>query len=678
VASQTPVSAKPFDDIDRRCVDAIRVLSIDAVQNANSGHPGLPLGAAPMAYVLWQRYLRFDPNDPDWADRDRFVLSAGHGSMLLYSLLHLFGYDVSMEQIRDFRQWGSITAGHPEFGMTPGVEATTGPLGQGTANAVGMAVAERMLAHRFGVTDHFTYALVSDGDVMEGIAAEAASLAGHLGLGRLIYLYDSNDVTLDGPARLAMSEDVAARYEAQGWHVQSVEDGDRDLEAIDAAITRAKDETSRPSLIVVKTTLGFGSPNKAGKAAAHGAPLGEEEVALTRETLGWSAPPFEMPSEVLERCREAAARGAALRGEWTTAFTAFEQEQPESAVAWRQALVCELPPGWDDDLPAWEGGSGEQMAPDGPATRVASGKALNAIAARVPWLAGGDADLSSSTKTALANEPSFDGTTGAGRNLHFGVREHAMGSIANGMLYHGGVRPYVSTFFCFSDYMRPSMRLASLSELPAIYVFTHDSVGVGEDGPTHQPVEQLMALRTMPNLLVFRPADANETVAAWRSTMLHRESPVALVLSRQGLPVYAPGGDRTASDVACGAYVLADAPGAKPRVILLATGSEVSVAMQARARLLDEGIACRVVSMPCWELFARQDQAYQDSVLPPEVTARVSVEAGVTLGWERWVGSGGACVGVDRFGASAPGPEVMTRLGIHADAVAGAATRLLR
>ncbi|MEZ4366909.1 MAG: transketolase [Kofleriaceae bacterium] len=537
-------------------INTIRTLSIDAIQRANSGHPGLPLGCAPMAYALWQRHLRHDPSAPSWPDRDRFVLSAGHGSMLLYSLLHLSGYELPMAELEAFRQWGSKTAGHPEYGLTPGVEATTGPLGQGTANAVGMALAERYLATLFNrpghtIVDHHTFALVSDGDVMEGVAAEAAALAGHLGLGKLIYLYDANEITLDGPLSLIMSEDVGARYAACGWQVLHVADGDRDVDGLDRAIAEAKADAARPSIIIIKTTIGFGSPKKAGTSSAHGSPLGAAEVAATKAQLGWDPERhFHVPAEVAAHMREPGARGAAEHAAWRKRFTAWRAAHPALATQWDAAMAGELPAGWDAELPSWK--AGEAIA-----TRAASGKVLAAAAKGIPWLLGGDADLGGSTKTIV---PGGDyGRGGEGRNLRFGVREHAMGAIANGLAYHGGIHPFVATFFVFSDYMRPAVRLAALCHLPVTYVWTHDSIGLGEDGPTHQPVEHLMALRAMPNLAVVRPCDANETVAAWRYALTRTDGPVALVLSRQDLPTVtaagAPGAER-------GAYVLAggDAP----------------------------------------------------------------------------------------------------------------------
>ncbi|HXO21262.1 MAG TPA: transketolase [Thermoanaerobaculia bacterium] len=663
--------------IEELAVDTIRTLAIDAVQKADSGHPGLPLGAAPMAYVLWQRHLKHNPRDPQWPDRDRFVLSAGHGSMLLYCLLHLTGYDLTMDDLKSFRQWGSRTPGHPEWGMTPGVEATTGPLGQGTANAIGMAIAERLLAARFNrpeheIVNHKTYALVSDGDLMEGLSSEASSLAGHLGLGKLTFLYDSNEVSLDGPTSVTFTEDVGKRYEAYGWQVLRVEDGNTDLDGLDRALRLADVEQNRPTLIVVRTTLGYGSPNKGGTSEAHGSPLGKDEVLRTKKALGWEwEEPFHVPPEALDHLRTAVERGATEEDDWQQRFAAYEEKFPDLAAQWRQAMSLELPAGWDQGLPSYKAGEKES-------TRVAGGKALNAIADRVAWLAGGDADLSTSTNTSLKAFPSFDAATGQGRNFHFGVREHAMAGIANGMAYHGGVRPFVATFFCFSDYMRPSVRIAALSEVPTIFVWTHDSIGLGEDGPTHQPVEHLASLRAMPGFTVFRPGDANEAVEAWKAAMAHRDGPVGLVMSRQKLPVIDREKFAAASGVAQGAYVLADASGEAPQLILLATGSELSLALAAREKLEAEGIATRVVSMPCWELFEKQPQAVRDGVLPPEIKERLSIEAGVSFGWKRWVGDAGDSIAVDRFGASAPGEIVLKELGFNVDNVVARAKALLK
>jgi transketolase len=626
----------------------------------------LPLGAAPMAYVLWTRFLAHNPRDPSWPDRDRFVLSAGHGSMLLYSLLHLTGYDVSMAELQSFRQWGSKTPGHPEVFETPGVECTTGPLGQGSANAVGMAIAERALAHRFNkpghtIVDHYTYALVSDGDLMEGLSAEAASLAGHLKLGKLIYLYDSNDICLDGPTDETFTEDTARRYGAYGWQVIRVENGDTDTSAIERAIQSAREDDSRPSIIIIKTTIGFGSPNKQGTSSSHGSPLGVDEVALTKQALGVeSQDAFKIPQAALAHFRTAVEKGERAQSAWQTRFDAYAAAHPELAAEWKRRWAGELPAGWDSELPSWPTG-------DKVATRVAAGKVENALAARLPELMGGDADLSCSTMTAIEDAGSFDGQTGAGRNFHFGVREHAMGSIANGMHYHGAVRPFVSTFFVFSDYMRPAVRIAALNGQPIVYVWTHDSVALGEDGPTHQPVEHLMSLRAMPNLHVVRPSDPNEAAEAWRYAMARTGGPTALVLTRQGIPALARGANAPASALARGAYVLSDA--ADPQAIVIATGSEVKLAVDAQAALAEQGIRARVVAMPCWEAFDAQPEAYREQVLPRAIRARVSVEAGTTFGWRQWIGDAGVAVGIDRFGASAPGDVALDKLGVNVDRV---------
>ncbi len=659
--------------LDLLCVNTIRTLSIDMVQQANSGHPGLPLGAAPMAYTLWQRHLRHDPKDPAWPDRDRFVLSAGHGSALLYSLLHLTGYPLSIEDLKAFRQWGSRTPGHPEAHETAGVEATTGPLGQGSANAVGMAIAERALAQRFNrpghtIVDHHTYALVSDGDLMEGLSAEAASLAGFLKLGKLIYLYDANGISLDGPTSLCFdSEDVGARYRAYGWHVVDVANGDTDLDAIHQAIVEARRETQRPSMIIVHTTIGYGSPAKQGTSEAHGSPLGAKELGVTKTALGFDPSKFfEVPPDAAAHLGTARERGGSAHRAWKQRFDVWAKAFPELAEEWRRTQARELPADFARDLPTWEAGA--QVA-----TRDAGGKAENALAARLPELMGGDADLSGSTKTSIEKGGSFHSTAGVGRNVHFGVREHAMGSIANGILYHGGLRPFVSTFFVFSDYMRPPVRLAALTHLPLITVWTHDSVAVGEDGPTHQPVEHLASLRAMPGLTILRPCDANETAHAWRVALESTKRPTCLILSRQKLPVLPGTRGLAAVGVARGAYVLADAVEGAPQVILIGTGSEVQLCVAARELLLREGLRARVVSMPSWELFQAQDATYRESVLPHHVKSRVSVEAGSTFGWERHVGDQGVALGIDRFGASAPGELVLERLGFTAERVAAAA-----
>lgn len=656
--------------LDAACVNAIRALSIDAIERANSGHPGLPLGAAPMAYVLWSRHLRHDPSQPTWYDRDRFVLSAGHGSMLLYSLLHLFGYELSIDDLKAFRQWESKTPGHPEFGITAGVEATTGPLGQGAGNVVGMALAEAFLAERYNrpghtLVDHYTYALFGDGDLMEGISAEAASLAGHLGLGKLICLWDDNQVTLDGPLSMHFSEDVKARYEACGWHVEVVADGDTDLDSIDQAITRAKAETSRPSLICVRTTIGYGSPNKAGTCKAHGSPLGGDEVQATKDALGWSHGAFEVPDEIYAHYAALAKRGTELRTGWDATHHAWIGAHPELEAERQLGWVGSLPAGWDAGVP--EFAQGESVA-----TRSAGGKVLNALAKNVPWLFGGDADLSGSTKTTIADEKDFAAGGVVGRNVRFGVREHAMAAIANGVAYHGGARAFTATFFTFSDYMRPAIRLAAMNHLPVIHVFTHDSIGLGEDGPTHQPVEHLASLRAMPNTVVIRPADANETAAAWKLALEQRDRPVSLVFSRQNLPVLDPA--IATAGARRGGYVLAEASGS-PEVILIATGSEVALALEARERLEAGGTKTRVVSMPSIEIFDEQDDAYRAQVLPADCRARVAIEAGVSQGWHRFVGDSGELVTIDHFGASAPADVLFAKFGFTPEAVVEAAKR---
>lgn len=666
-------------ELQQLAINTIRTLSIDAVQKANSGHPGLPLGAAPMAYVLWTRHLRHNPANPHWANRDRFVLSAGHGSMLIYSLLHLTGYDLPLEEIRNFRQWGSKTPGHPEAHLTPGVETTTGPLGQGVGNAVGMALAEAYLAATFNrdgqtIVDHYTYVLAGDGDLMEGVAMEACALAGHWGLGKLILLYDDNQITLDGEARMTFTEDVRARFEAQGWHTLSVADGN-DLEAIDAAIRAAKAVSDKPSMIAVRTIIGYGSPNKAGTSKAHGSPLGADEVRLTKQALGWDPDAqFYIPGEALEHFRAALDAGRAAEEAWKQQFNGWRAAHPDLAAAWDVAHSGKLPTGWDADLPKYAEGKAV-------ATRVAGGDALNAIAAKFLTMIGGDADLAGSTRTLIKGAANTGPGLAAARNLRYGVREHAMGSINNGLVLHGGiVRPYTATFLSFADYMRPAIRLAALMELPNVFVFTHDSIGLGEDGPTHQPVEHAMSLRIIPNLYVFRPGDANETAGAWRAIM-QLKGPAALLLSRQDLPVL--GGDNVEGiyeGVARGGYVLAESASirkGKPELILMATGSEVSLALEAFDALDEQGIKVRVVSLPCRELFEEQPEGYQDAVLPPDVTARVSIEAGVTTGWERYVGDAGLCIGVDQFGASAPYERIYAEYGLTARAIVEAAGDLL-
>jgi transketolase len=668
--------AMSASDLDTLCINTLRTLAIDAIQQADSGHPGLPLGASPMAYVLWQKHLKHAPTAPGWADRDRFVLSAGHGSMLLYGLLHLTGYELSLEELKRFRQWGSKTPGHPEFGHTFGVEATTGPLGQGHANAVGMAMAERALAHRYNrpgheIIDHHTWCLVGDGDVMEGVACEAASLAGHLKLGKLICLYDANDVTLDGPAHLSFTEDVGKRYEAYGWQVLHVADGNADLAALDRALTAAKAETQKPTLIVVKTTIGFGSPNKAGKSSSHGSPLGKDEIALTKKALGWpSTEPFFVPPEALAHFRTAVARGEAAKAGWATKVAAWAHAFPELAQEFERVMKGELPAGLAQALPQFPAGAGVE-------TRTSAGQVLNALALKLPELLGGDADLGGSTKTVIKDGGSFNGQTGAGRNIHFGVREHAMAAIANGMAYHGGVRPYTATFFAFVDYMRPSVRLAAMNKLPVVHVWTHDSIALGEDGPTHQPVEQLMATRTIPNLYVVRPADAAESAEAWLLALQRTHGPTGLVLTRQKVPSLDRAKFAPASGLHRGAYVLAEATGGAPRALIIATGSEVQLALGAREELEASGVPTRVVSMPCMEAFRDQPQSYRDEVLPANVTARVSVEAGLTHGWEKWVGDQGRSIGVDGYGASAPDKVLLEQYGLTVAAVVKAVRALV-
>lgn len=666
------------ETLEARAINAIRVLAMDAVQKANSGHPGTPMGLAPLAYLLFTRHLRHNPRNPDWPGRDRFILSCGHASMLLYALLHLTGYDLSLDDIREFRQWGSRTPGHPEAGHTPGVEVTTGPLGQGISNAVGMAMAARLLAHRFNrpgrdVVAHRIVALCSDGDIMEGVASEAASLAGLHRLDNLVAFYDDNGITIDGAAGLSLREDVGARFRAYGWNVLRVEEGDTDLPGLSRAIGAAFAERGRPTLVVVRTRIAFGSPNKVGTAAAHGAPLGADEVALTKEALGWpKEPPFFVPDDVRAHFREAVERGSALEREWRIRMAGYAQEFPDLALEWERVTWGDLPKGWDEKLPAFPAGA------PAVATRAASGKILAAVAAAVPELAGGSADLAESTQAVIAGGGEFlPEAPPGGRNIHFGVREHGMGAILNGMARHGGVIPFGSTFLVFSDYMRPSIRLAALMKARVIYLFSHDSVGLGEDGPTHQPIEHLAALRAMPNLFVVRPADANETKAAWKIALERTGGPTALVLSRQKLPVLDPERVFRDGNVARGGYILQEATGGAPSAILVATGSEVAVAVAARTVLERDGIPTRVVSMPCRELFDAQGSEYRESILPRSVRARVSVEAAVTLGWERYVGEDGVAVGIDRFGASAPGDRVFAEYGITAERVADAARGIL-
>jgi transketolase len=652
----------------RRAADTIRALAMDAVQKANSGHPGMPMGMADAAVVLWSAFLTFDPADPAWANRDRFVLSAGHGSMLLYSLLHLTGYDLPLEELQAFRQWGSRTPGHPEHGLTPGVETTTGPLGQGISNAVGMALAERWLAARFNrpgfeVVDHFTYVIASDGDMMEGVSHESCALAGHLGLGKLIVLYDDNGISIDGPTSLAFGEDVLLRFDAYGWHTQRV-DG-HDSQAVQRALDEARRETSRPSLIACRTHIGFGSPNKQDSAKAHGEPLGVDEVRLTKHALGWpEAPPFLLPEDVVAFFRDAARKGSAQRERWTWLFTAYQDAHPDLGREFARRLRGELPDGWQAHLPVFP--------TDKPlATRAASGAVLNALVPHLPELLGGSADLTPSNNTLPKGGRDLTRQDFSGQYVRFGVREHGMASVMTGLALHGGIRPYGGTFLVFSDYMRPAIRLAALGHAAVIYVFTHDSIGLGEDGPTHQPIEHLPSLRAIPNLVVFRPADAHETAAGWRIA-LERTGPTALILTRQALPVLEPG---LVSGPARGAYVLWES--GSPQLILIATGSEVHLALEAARGLAADGVGVRVVSMPSQEVFEAQAPEYRDEVLPRSVTARVAIEAAATLGWDRYVGLNGEIIGLHRFGASAPYQVIYRELGLTADRVVDAARRVL-
>ncbi|MFC5527700.1 transketolase [Rhodanobacter ginsengisoli] len=676
--------------LDQQCIDTLRFLSVDMVQNANSGHPGLPLGAAPMAYVLWTKHMKYHPADPHWVDRDRFVLSAGHGSALLYSLLHVTGYDLSLDDLKHFRQWGSKAPGHPEYGHTPGVEITTGPLGQGLANAVGMAIGEAHLAARYNrdghrVIDHRTWAIVSDGDLMEGVASEAASLAGHLKLGKLICLYDDNYVTLAAGTDITFSEDRARRFEAYGWQTIKVDDGN-DLAAIDAAVEAARADTARPSLILVRTHIGYGSPEQ-DSFKAHGSPLGVEDVKKTKQKLGWPVEPdFLLPKPALDHFHEALERGARAQREWNGRLDGYANAFPELAQELQGRLRGELPPGWDADIPVFPADA------RGIATRVASGQVMNAIAPKLPALFGGSADLDSSTHTNLKGLGDFNpaataeqdtqgsdggGWSYAGRNLHFGVREHAMGAIANGLAVHGGFLPYGSTFLIFSDYMRPAIRLAALMGVHVVHVFTHDSIALGEDGPTHQPIEQLASLRAIPNLTVIRPADANETAVAWKVAVESTAHPVLLALTRQNLPTLDRGRYASAEGLRRGAYVLSDPADGKPALILIASGSEVALILAAAEQLQGRGIAVRCVSMPSWELFDAQSPGYRDQVLPPAVTARLAVELGVAQGWRRYTGEQGDMLGIDRFGASAPAGVLLREYGFTVDNVVRRARALL-
>ena len=663
-------------NMQERALSAIRFLSADAVQQANSGHPGLPMGAAAMAYTVWMRHLCHNPRNPKWSNRDRFILSGGHGSALLYSLLHLTGYDLSLDEVKRFRQWGSLTPGHPEFGLTPGIETTTGPLGQGFANGVGMAIAEAHLAAEFNtpghkIVDHYTFAIVTDGDLMEGVSSEAASLAVHLKLGKLIYLYDDNHISIDGSTSLSFTEDRAKRFEAYGWHVQSIADGN-DVDAIDAAIQKAKlDE--RPSIIMCRTVIGFGLPTRAGTSKAHGEPPGDAELNGAKEAAGWPIEPrFYVPDDVLSYFRETLDCGQQAEDEWNQLFAQYKAANPEKSIEFERRMRGELPAAWDADLPVFP------TDEKGMASRAASGKALNAIAAKVPELLGGSADLAPSNNTWLTGLPAFQHETPEGRNFHFGVREHAMGAVVNGMAYHGGLRPFGATFLVFADYMRPPLRIAALSHLPSIFVFTHDSIGVGEDGPTHQPVEHVASLRAIPNLTVIRPADANETVEAWKAAILNQHGPTALILTRQNLPTLNRELYSEASLLQMGAYVLADIGDDQPELILMASGSEVSLIVEAGTRLAMEGVNVRLVSVPSWELFAKQDSAYRESVLPAAVSARVAVEAGIGMGWEKFVGQSGAILSLEHYGASGPASILFKEFGFTVENVMAKAREVMK
>lgn len=664
--------------IDQRSIDTIRTLSIDAIEKANSGHPGMPMGAAPMAYELWANHMRHNPDNPTWINRDRFVLSAGHGSMLLYSLLHLCGYDLPLEELKNFRQWGSMTPGHPEFGHTPGVDATTGPLGQGIGMAVGMAMAEAQLAHTynkegFNLIDHYTYVICGDGDLMEGLSSEAASLAGHLKLNKLIVLYDSNDISLDGDLSLSFSEQTSKRFAGYGWNYLRVDNGN-DLAEINARVNEAK-QSDRPTIIEVKTVIGYGSPNKAGKggsAGPHGSPLGADETRLTKEYYGWpTEPDFYIPEDVADNFATIKQNGIAANQAWEKLFAAYNETHPELGKQLTMALNNELPEGWDADLPVY-------TTEDKPlATRAAHGAALNAIAGKLPTLVGGSADLESSTNTHMKGIGVFTPDNYAGRNMYFGVREFGMAAAANGMQLHGGLRPYVSTFFVFSDYLRPAVRLSAIQKLPVTYVFTHDSIGVGEDGPTHEPIEQLPALRVIPDVVVIRPADGNETSAAWRYAVKNTEGPVALVLTRQNLPILEGSQQKAQEGIEHGAYVLSEAANGAPQAQLLATGSEVQLAVAAQKALAEEGIHVRVVSMPSLELFEKQSKEYKDSVILPNVKARLAIEMAQPLGWERYVGDAGDILGIRTYGASAPGPKVIAEYGFTVENVVAKVKALL-
>jgi transketolase len=662
-------------DLQSRAINTIRFLSVDCVQQAKSGHPGLPMGAAAMAYTIWKRHLKFNPGNPAWPDRDRFILSGGHGSMLLYSLLYLTGYDLSLDELKNFRQWGSRTPGHPEYGLTPGVETTTGPLGQGFSNGVGMGIAATHLAAIFNrpghdVVDHYIFAIVTDGDLMEGVSSEAASLAGHLRLGRLIYLYDDNHISIDGNTELAFTEDRAARFESYGWHVQKIQDGN-DVLAIDQAIQRAKADP-RPSLIACRTHIGYGLPTRQDTEKAHGEPPGDEELDGAKRKLGWPVQPrFFVPEDVLAHFRQAVTHGEAAEAAWRTRMEAYGKEYPELAGELERRLRGDLVDGWESSIPEFPADS------KGMATRIASGKVLNGLAVKLPELIGGSADLAPSNKTWIDGVPGFQANVPAGRNFHFGVREHGMGSAVNGMALHGGVIPYGGTFLIFSDYMRPAVRLSALSDYPSIWVFTHDSIGLGEDGPTHQPIEHLAALRSIPKLIVIRPADANEVGEAWKLAIQRRHGPTALLLTRQNVPVYDRSVYNSADGLQRGAYVMADLGDGAPELILMASGSEVSLIVPAAANLAADGINVRIVSFPSWELFEAQDQTYQEAVFPVSVKARLAVEAGVSQGWKRWVGDQGSIISIEKYGASAPYQLIYKHYGLTVENTVSRAREVL-
>ncbi|HTD83698.1 MAG TPA: transketolase [Gemmatimonadaceae bacterium] len=664
-------SGQSLEDL---CINAIRVLAMDAVQKADSGHPGTPMALAPLAYVLWTQHLRYNPADPNWLNRDRFVLSAGHASMLLYSVLYLTGYDLALDDLKQFRQWESKTPGHPEYGYTPGVETTTGPLGQGVGNAVGMAVGEAHMAAVFNrdqkIYDHHVYFIASDGDMMEGVSHESASFAGHTRLGKLIGFYDDNHITIEGDTELTFSDDTGARWEAYGWHVQHVADAN-DLAALNRAIDAAKTESARPSLIVVRSHIAYGSPHKHDTAEAHGSPLGQDEITLTKQALGYpSQEPFYVAPEALRYWRDQGKRRAKAQDDWNETYAAYKAANPGLEAELQRRLRGELPEGWEDAIPVFTAKDGNV------ASRAASGVVINAVGKKIPELMGGSADLASSTNTIIKGEPSFSAENYAGRNFHFGIREHGMGSIMNGMSLTGGIIPYGATFLIFSDYMRPPVRLACIMDRHVIYVYTHDSIGLGEDGPTHQPIEQLSALRAIPHITLIRPADASETAEAWRFALKHSKGPIALVLTRQKLSFIDRSKYGAASGLAHGAYVLADAPGGPPEVVLISSGSEVALILDAQKKLEADGIRARAVSMPSHEIFARQDEAYRDSVLPKGVR-RIAMEAAHPMSWYKWVGDDGVILGLERFGASAPGPTIYDHLGVTVNHVVDTARELL-